>query len=111
MVTMLALVTTPAASKFSTSIFMSVICSHYLTAAVSLAISLVSAQSLVRAMVVAASTVVRRAITRPSVLILASSKAPAAFAARKVILLLNAPRSLLISARTAVKKVGTHPIS
>lgn len=106
------LVTTPAASKFSTSIFMPAICSHYPTAALSLAILLVSAQSLVRAaLVVAASIVVRRAITRPSVLILASSKALAVSAMRRVILHPSALRSLLISARTAVKKVNTHPIS
>jgi hypothetical protein len=106
------LVTTPVASKFSTSISMPVISSHYPTVVVSLAILLVSAQSLVRAaVVVLASTVVRRAITRPSVLILASSKALAVSATRRVILHPSALRSLLISARTAVKKVSTHSIS
>lgn len=106
------LVKTPAASKFSTSTLMSVICSYNKTAAVSLAIFLVSVQSLVKAVgVVAASIVVRRAITRQSVLILASSKALAVSATRRVTLLPSALKSLLMFARTAVAKVRTLQMS
>ena len=72
---------------------------------------LVNARSLVRAAVEAASTVVRRVTTRPTVLVLAFSKAPAVFAARKAILLLNALKSQLTFARIAVERVSIHPSS